>query len=784
MGFASTRLERRNGFGWAAMTRCEQPECTGTIREGYCDVCGLAPEQPEAPPGCAQPDCSGVIEDGYCTVCGLSPRRQPSRPPVSPSSATIGSPRSGISRRGTRRGSSRSRSSRTSGSSRGHLGAGLVTIAPVPYRDPSTAIMTDPQVPERDRYCSRCGNEVGRGHNGVAGRSEGFCAHCGAGFSFTPKLSPGDLVAGQYGVLGCLAHGGLGWIYLARDRNVSDRWVVLKGLLDSGDSDAMAAAVAERQFLATVEHPNIVKIYNFVQHPDPRTGELVGYIVMEYVGGASLKELRSKRNAAGQLEPLSPAQGLAYMLEILPALGYLHSLGLLYCDFKPDNVIQCEERLELIDLGAVRRMDDDDTVGFKTDGYCAPELEAEGASIESDLYTVGRTLAVLTFNFDYRKRYLHDIPPAAEVPVLQRHPSLERLLRRATAADPDDRFGSATEMAEQLTGVLREVVATEEGEPRPAPSTVFSAERGAFGAEPRNWPAPLSPAAVARTLPVPLVDAADPAARWLATAGGGDPARAVAMLTAAPAQTYEVGLALVRARLEAGDIATAADELGALEETEAADWRIGWHRGLAALYGGDFATAREHFIESYDLLPGEAAPKLALAAAIECDGSPGDASALYRLVWGTDRGYPSAAFGLARTLLAQRDYDEAIAAAESVPETSSYYVPARLAAVRIRVRAATEQYLVVAGQRLGELDLDPERKAYFGIQVLDAARTLAARRSGSANGVRILDCPLDDRALRRALESQYRTLARLATDERGRRDLVNRANDIRPLSWI
>ena len=79
-----------------------------------------------------------------------------------------------------------------------------------------------------------------------------------------PKLAPGELVAGQYEVLGCLAHGGLGWIYLAQDRNVSDRWVVLKGLLNTGDADAMAAAVAERQFLAQVEHPNIVRIYNFV----------------------------------------------------------------------------------------------------------------------------------------------------------------------------------------------------------------------------------------------------------------------------------------------------------------------------------------------------------------------------------------------------------------------------------------------------------------------------------------------------------------------------------------
>ena len=49
-------------------------------------------------------------------------------------------------------------------------------------------------------------------------------------------------MAGQYEVAGALAHGGLGWIYLARDRNVSDRWVVLKGLLNSGDKDALAAA--------------------------------------------------------------------------------------------------------------------------------------------------------------------------------------------------------------------------------------------------------------------------------------------------------------------------------------------------------------------------------------------------------------------------------------------------------------------------------------------------------------------------------------------------------------
>ena len=104
-------------------------------------------------------------------------------------------------------------------------------------------------------------------------------------------MATGDLVGGQYEVVGCLAHGGLGWIYLGRDKNVSDRWVVLKGLLNAGDADALEAAVAEQRFLAQVEHPLIVEVYNVVEH------EGAAYTVMEYVGGRSLKELLKARMA-------------------------------------------------------------------------------------------------------------------------------------------------------------------------------------------------------------------------------------------------------------------------------------------------------------------------------------------------------------------------------------------------------------------------------------------------------------------------------------------------------
>jgi len=237
----------------------------------------------------------------------------------------------------------------------------------------------------------------------------------------------GDLVGGQYLVAGCIAHGGLGWVYLAQDKNVSDRWVVLKGLLDSKDESAMSAAIAERRFLAEVEHPNIVKIYNFVQHKD------AGYIVMEYVGGESLREVRNRhREEFGA--PLPLARAIAYILEILPAFGFLHRRGLLFCDFKPDNIIQTEEQLKLIDLGGVRALDDQDSDLYGTVGYQAPEVGDSGASISSDLYTVARTLAILSFDFpgfQDEKRYAHTLPPAREVPVLARYEPFHQFLLKA-----------------------------------------------------------------------------------------------------------------------------------------------------------------------------------------------------------------------------------------------------------------------------------------------------------------------------------------------------------------
>ncbi|WP_406268028.1 serine/threonine-protein kinase PknG [Streptomyces sp. NBC_00191] len=466
--------------------KCQRPGCEGGYEdmgggELYCDTCGLAPVVSSNGMVSSQP--TGITGGGRDSGSARSSRssRASSRSSTSRRSVSGRLSRSLTgSSTSTRSVSVRSSGTSTGASGRNRLGAGLVTVPQVPRPDPRTAVMENPEVPERKRFCSRsdCGAPVGRSRGERPGRTEGFCTKCGHPYSFVPKLADGDIVHGQYEVVGCLAHGGLGWVYLAVDRAVSDRWVVLKGLLDTGDQDAMAAAISERRFLAEIEHSNIVRIYNFVEHLDQRTGSLDGYIVMEYVGGKSLKEIANeRRDTAGKRDPLPVEQACAYGIEALEALGHLHSRNLLYCDFKVDNAIQQQDQLKLIDMGAVRRMDDDESAIYGTVGYQAPEVAEVGPSVASDLYTVARTLAVLTFDFQgYTNVFVDSLPDPENIKVFQTYESFYRLLVRATDPDPARRFASAQEMAEQLTGVLREVVAIQTGRPRPSLSTLFGPE--------------------------------------------------------------------------------------------------------------------------------------------------------------------------------------------------------------------------------------------------------------------------------------------------------------------
>ncbi len=809
----------------AGTVACQQSGCVGHYGpDGYCDECGAKAAKPTAVAttgtaggACQQAGCAGHYgPDGYCEECGAKARAA-----AGASIATSAMPSRGLSTRtgaglgGTSSGMSGTRSTRSRSAARGRLGAGLVDIPPVPLRDAATAVMSDPVVSESRRYCGKCDEPVGRGRDGAPGRAEGFCPHCGTPFLFLPTLKAGDLVDHRYEVLGCLAYGGLGWIYLARDRNVSeggaDRWVVLKGLINTGDPDAMESAVAERRFLVEVDHPNIVNIHDFARHPDPKTGELVGYIVMEYVGGQSLKELAmAHRGPTGQREPLPLPQVLAYGLEVLPALGYLHDRGVVFCDFKPDNVIQAEEQLKLIDLGAVRRIDDPAGAIYGTPGYQAPDVATHGPTVGSDLYTVGRTLAVLSFQFSgFSTRYAERLPAPEDVELFVREPSFHRLLLRATHPDPLCRFGSAAEMADQVLGVLREVLAAADGVPRPSISVLFTPERRAFGtsagivsAENDDTPGEVAPdgPAVAAALPVPLVDPADPGAGLLATVNSAAPAEEIAALRAAPTRSVEVTLALVRALLANGEVGAAGAELATLTDH---DWRYDWHRGLHALVAGQPRDALAAFDSLASALPGEPAAQLAEAAAAELAGGTDLAIARYHRVWRVDHSYVSAAFGLARLLLRQHDRDDAIGVLDEVPDSSSQYVAAQIAAVRAlldeRPGPRTESGLLDASARLTRLKLDPGRQARLAVELFTAAldwlgvpvsRGTAGRpanlpvpapRTGTGQ---LLGQPLTERGLRLGLERALRALATLERDALTRYALVDRANAVRPRTLV
>ncbi|MFF1301669.1 tetratricopeptide repeat protein [Streptomyces sp. NPDC058307] len=833
---------------------CQRPGCDGRYEdmgggELYCDTCGLAPVVP-AGAGRAGSVPTGGTGGGSHSQGSAGSRatgRGSSRTSTRTSSHSSKSRRSvsgRLSRAVSGKSTGRSVSVRGSGSTagstgRGRLGAGLVEVPGIPRPDPREMVLENPEVPERKRFCSRsdCGAPVGRSRGERAGRTEGFCTKCGHPYSFVPKLKSGDVVHGQYEVAGCLAHGGLGWVYLAVDRAVSDRWVVLKGLLDTGDQDAMAAAISERRFLAEIEHSNIVRIYNFVEHLDQRTGSLDGYIVMEYVGGKSLKEIANgRRSADGKRDPLPVEQACAYGIEALEALGHLHSRNLLYCDFKVDNAIQTEDQLKLIDMGAVRRMDDEESAIYGTVGYQAPEVADVGPSVASDLYTVGRTLAVLAFDFQgYTNVFVDSLPDPDNIEVFRRYESFYRLLVRATDPDPARRFASAQEMSEQLTGVLREVVSLQTGRARPSLSTLFGPEVRVTDAElfpkldgevsrlgGRVMPSrktsagaggvggaigaggaivkPVNAPVASLALPVPLVDPSDPNAGFLAGLMTTAPAELLGALAAAPAPSAESRLRQIRAWLENGDAHTADEALRRLEDERSDDWRVVWYRGVAALVTGDHEAAALAFDAIYDAFPGEPAPKLALGLCAEVLGQLDNAAEYYGLVWSTDPSYVSAAFGLARVQLAAGDRRSAVKSLESVPESSIHYTAARVAAVRARLRGRTatagdvpflDDLTAAAGQveALDAYGLDPARREQLSAEVLGAALDwiLSGGQDSvapAAGGRALLGSGLDERGLRFGLERSYRALARLAQGGEERIYLVERANRYRPRTWV
>lgn len=662
-----------------------------------------------------------------------------------------------------------------------------------------------------------------------------------------PTLKAGDMIAGQYEVLGPIAHGGLGWIYIATDHNVANRYVVLKGMMATENEHERAIAESERVFLADITHPGIVKIFNFID--DPRSPG--GFIVMEFVGGPSLRARR--RANRDNVLPVDIAIG--YMLEVLPALDYLHSRGVVYNDLKPDNIIITEDQVKLIDLGAVTGIGAFGHI-FGTKGFQAPEVSQTGPTVASDIYTVGRTLASLIVNLPVTDGvYDQELPTPVDEPLFRRYISLYRLILRATDPDPNMRFSSATAMANQMIGVLREILAIRDGRQHQHLDTRFTAQRSTFGTKhivfrtdqlldgiPRN--VEIFPAEVVAALPTPLTDQDDPGASLLSAASYTEPSEVLDTLAAAMKQpdlsnSVEIPLTMVRARLDLGQTQEAQDQLDELQDRLGEDWRFQWHSGIAALLRGDFVTSQHRFNNVFYILPGEPAPKLALAATDEllmqqqgvnstkllssevttvaaslafAHRTPVDdysqvpswnhltqdpvalrfhTMRLYGLVWATNPTTVSSAFGLARQLLAEGMVDAAVGVLDRVPQASRHHRLARLTSILMLIsdrNKLTESRIRRAARRLELMPTNEPRMQQVQLAVMLAGLNWIYARKNE--GIKeepqnpLFDLPFTERGLRMGLEDGLRNLARHTQFDLHRFRLVDMANKIRPRTWF
>lgn len=749
---------------------------------------------------CQRNSCGGTVVNGICEDCGKAPVGKSLLSTLqasTPSSSTpVDAPNPATQSR--RHGSQSATAPYTR---RNSLGDGLIAVPTQADRDPLELVLENAEVPIHKRRCPACAAKVTR--------VIGYCSQCGEAHDFTPRLRAGDVVHGKLSILGPIAYGGLGWIYLGRD-TLLERWVVLKGLLNGKDSAGAAAAVAERQFLAAVKHPKIVAIYDFIEHGGH------GYIVMEYVSGRTIDALRAEQDrvnlvdAAGDLLKIDTQrsaltrgeargsvklsargvlpveEAIGYILAILPAFSYLHANQLVYCDFKPDNLMLEKGDVKLIDMGAVRRIGDQAGDIYGSLGFTAPEAKNDPVAV-SDLFSIGRTLAVLVIDFDYQRTHEVDLPTPAEQPILQLHESFYRFLLKATHADPQVRFQTADAMADQLRGVLREIAAHHQG-PLPAQSVIFWGD-GLQDSEDVDG----TRLALARLLPILKVDTGDPAANDLTQSAGASGTQCSEQLLDGLFAKHgdssrELPLRRVDRQIFNGDPGHALNELKHLAVDMPFDWRVNWYLGKAYLAAGNFSGARAEFGKVYFELPGELAPKLAIAFAAERVGNTAEALQFYRRVASTDPNHASACFGWARCAARLDDLSQTHDALMRLPSTHSMAMQGRImlaATLMGDSLSSNEQRIEQVADVLQALTVDAglvhQLKAQLfasGLQLLSSGKALADVNKTW------MGIPRSAHNLRLAAESEYRHAARFAKTRREQANWIERANRVRPLTFF
>ena len=275
------------------------------------------------------------------------------------------------------------------------------------------------------------------------------------------ELPPGAVVAGCR-VEAVVGRGGMGVVYRATQLSL-ERPVALKAIAPelAGDPTFRERFKRESRIAASIEHPNVIPVY------EAGEGEGLLYLIMRYVEGT---DLRALIDAEGGLAPERAARIVA---QVAAALAAAHRRDLIHRDVKPANVLIDaggeRDHAYLTDFGIARHAAA--TSGLTRTGsvigtldYLAPErIQDQGGDGRSDVYALGCVLfEALTGTLPYArdndvaKMYAHlsaPVPSARELaPGVPEE--LDSLARRAMAKDPDDRFSTASELAEALADTL------------------------------------------------------------------------------------------------------------------------------------------------------------------------------------------------------------------------------------------------------------------------------------------------------------------------------------------
>src|SRR5579863_9123249 len=268
---------------------------------------------------------------------------------------------------------------------------------------------------------------------------------------------------GPYRILSKVGEGGMGIVYKARDQRL-DRVVALKVIREfEADPYRCRLFWQEARTIAQVAHPNACRIYDIVEeHSSP-------VLVMEYIEGESLAD-RIKRG------PLPAQEAAQVVLAVLSALEAFHKLSIIHRDLKPANIILSSNGTKLLDFGIAKCIPlhhSDDTaatfasvtnpgVFLGTPKYASPEqFRDRPLNASSDLFSVGVIFyEMLTGQCPFGGESFGEIAHSVlqgSAPALSGSPAISamgRVVHRALARDPKDRYPTAEAMSSDLRATL------------------------------------------------------------------------------------------------------------------------------------------------------------------------------------------------------------------------------------------------------------------------------------------------------------------------------------------